>query len=79
MTKIKFHEFWIGDVDDPSIYYNMEIDRMMDTVKGKWVAGNSSSVNYLVESTDKYIPGYKVTMVADMDDKKAVYYRLLWD
>jgi hypothetical protein len=78
-VKVTFHEFWIGDVDDPSLYYTMEIDRMMRTVKGQWVTGHAKDVTYQVETYNNHYHGYKVTMKADMDDKTAVYYKLLWD
>lgn len=76
-TRNTFFEFWVGDVEDPDMYANMEI--------GSWASKNKDAYQYLLDKSDGNVRiqrklhefmGHHYTFTAEMSEEDWAYYYL---
>jgi len=78
MRKVLFHQFNLGDVEDPELYAAMPILEWEKTEQGQWVMSHAHDPTYSLRvSTDTY--GYQVMIYGGLEEKDEVYYRLKYD
>lgn len=70
-----FHEFTLGDVEDPEIYAAQPLYEWQITDMGKWVMQHCTNPTYKV-SVDQNTFGYKVTIYGDLTDEDTTYFTL---
>jgi hypothetical protein len=77
MITMTFHEFTMGDVEDPDIYVAQPIYEWQQTAKGQWVMDHASDLQYYT-APDPYSFGYKVTIRGTIEEKTATEFCLKW-
>jgi hypothetical protein len=70
-----FHEFNIGDVEDPEIYAGHPLWEWQQTEAGKWVMQHCSNPTYKT-MIDQNTYGYKVIIYGDLSAEDATYFTL---
>ena len=78
MRKILFHQFNLGDVEDPQLYAAGPLLEWEKTEAGKWVMEHAHDPTFHVHP-DMERFGYKVTVTGSLDEQDEVYYRLKYD
>ena len=78
MRKIVFHQFRLGDVEDPEIYAAGPIIDWERTEAGQWIMENAHDTRFHIH-TDYDTYGYKVTITGQLEEQDEVYYRLKYD
>jgi hypothetical protein len=77
MTKITFHTFGMGDVEDPELYAALPLGEFMDTEKGQWIRNNCRDPQYIIRP-DPHTYGIRVIVYGEVEDKQAVEWILRW-
>ena len=77
MTKITFHTFGMGDVEDPELYAALPLGEFMDTEKGQWIRDNCQDPQYIIRP-DPHTYGTRVIVYGEVEDKQAVEWILRW-
>ena len=77
MTKITFHTFGMGDVEDPELYAALPLGEFMDTEKGQWIRANCRDPQYVIRP-DPHTYGTRVIVYGEVEDKQAVEWILRW-
>ena len=77
MRRITFHEFTLGDVEDPELYAAFPLGEFMDTEKGHWIKKHCSDPQYIIRPCPASY-GTKVIVYGEVDEKSAVFYELKW-
>ena len=75
MTKLEFHRFILGDVEDPDLYAAQPIWEWQQTEKGRWVMEHAIDPSYSIR-VDPYSMGYKVVIYGSLDGPAATEYIL---
>lgn len=70
-----FHQFNLGDVEDPDIYAAQPIWEWQQTEKGKWVMEHGIELAYIV-NPDSTTLGYKICITGLLNSEDEVYYTL---
>ncbi len=70
-----FHQFTLGDVEDPDIYVAGPMLEWQRTEKGKWVMEHGRTLTYEI-NTDMQTLGYRVTIRGTLSYDDEVYYTL---
>ena len=70
-----FHQFNLGDVEDPDIYAAQPIWEWQQTEKGRWVMEHGIELTYSIQP-DPFNYGYKVTITGSLNQKDEFYYKL---
>lgn len=77
MTRIEFHSFYMGDVEDPELYVSHLLHEFMRSKKGQWIADNCHDAQYITDP-DPVTWGFKVTVFGTVEAKLATEYYLRW-
>ena len=77
MTKITFHTFGMGDVEDPELYAALPLGEFMHTDKGQWIRDNCQDPQYVIRP-DPHTYGTRVIVYGEVEDKQAVDWILRW-
>ena len=77
MTKITFHTFGIGDVEDPELYAALPLGEFMDTEKGQWIRANCRDPQYIIRP-DPHTYGTRVIVYGEVEELAATEYFLKW-
>ena len=78
MMKVMVHSFHLSDVDDPEIYAAQPIWEWQQTESGKWIMEHSCPEPYWSMNADVNTMGYRVTIVATLEEKDATFFKLKW-
>lgn len=70
-----FHEFKLGDSEDPELYAAQPLWEWQQTEQGQWVMKHCSEPKYTV-SVDPNYYGYKVTIYGELSNEDATYFTL---
>lgn len=70
-----FHEFSLGDVEDPEIYAASPMYEWQQTDKGQWVMQHCQDPTYRIVP-DVYNFGYRVIIYGDLSAEDATYFTL---
>lgn len=70
-----FHEFNIGDVEDPEIYAGHPLWEWQQTEAGKWVMQHCPNPTYKT-MVDQNTYGYKVVIYGELSAEDATYFTL---
>jgi hypothetical protein len=70
-----FHEFNLGDVEDPEIYAATPLCDWQNSEQGRWIMQHCRDPKYKV-SVDPYNYGYKVIVYGDLTPEAATYFTL---
>lgn len=70
-----FHQFTMGDVEDPEIYAAHPICEWQKTEKGKWVMQHGFDLTFSIHP-DVTSFGYKVSIAGYLKEEDEVYYTL---
>ncbi len=70
-----FHEFTLGDVEDPEIYAAQPLCEWQTTEMGEWVMKHCTDPTYRI-SVDPHTWGYKVIIHGDLSAEDAIYFTL---
>jgi hypothetical protein len=70
-----FHEFTLGDVEDPEVYAASPLYEWQQTEMGKWVMEHCADPTYKV-MVDQNTFGYKVTIYGNLSAENAIYFTL---
>jgi hypothetical protein len=70
-----FHQFQLGDVEDPDIYAAQPIWEWQQTEKGRWVMEHGLELTYSIHPDMQYF-GYKVSITGSLNQDDEVYYTL---
>ena len=70
-----FHEFNLGDVEDPEIYAASPMYEWQQTDKGQWVMQHCKDPTYRIVS-DIHNFGYRVIICGDLSAEDATYFTL---
>ena len=77
MTKITFHTFGMGDVEDPELYASFPLGEFMDTEKGQWIRANCRDPQYVIRP-DPHTYGTRVIVYGEFEELAATEYFLKW-
>ena len=77
MTKITFHTFGMGDVEDPELYAALPLGEFMDTEKGQWIRDNCPDPQYIIRP-DPHTYGTTVIVYGEVEELAATEYFLKW-
>ena len=77
MTKITFHTFGMGDVEDPELYAALPLGEFMDTEKGQWIRANCRDPQYIIRP-DPHTYGTRVIVYGEVEALAATEYFLKW-
>ncbi len=77
MTKITFHTFGMGDVEDPELYAALPLGEFMDTEKGQWIRNNCRDPQYIIRP-DPHTYGIRVIVYGEVEELVATEYFLKW-
>ena len=77
MTKITFHTFGMGDVEDPELYAALPLGEFMDTEKGQWIRDNCRDPQYIIRP-DQHTYGTRVIVYGEVEELAATEYFLKW-
>lgn len=78
MRKILFHQFNIGDCEDPELYAAQPLWEWQQTEHGQWVMQHAHDPTYHVGVSANTF-GFCVTITGWVEEKDEVYYRLKYD
>jgi hypothetical protein len=78
MRTVLFHEFRLGDVEDPEIYAAGPILDWEKTDAGQWVMAHAQDPTFHI-NTDYETYGYKVSITGKLEERDEVYFRLKYD
>jgi len=78
MRTVLFHEFRLGDVEDPEIYAAGPILDWEKTEAGQWVMEHAKDPTFHIH-TDPNCFGFKVAITGKLEERDEVYYRLKYD
>lgn len=78
MRTVLFHEFRLGDVEDPEIYAAGPILDWEKTEAGQWVMAHAQDPTFQI-FPDVECYGYKVSILGKLEERDEVYYRLKYD
>lgn len=70
-----FHQFNLGDVEDPDIYAAQSLWEWQQTEKGQWVMEHGIELAYTTHP-DINSYGYKVSITGFLNSEDEVYYTL---
>ena len=70
-----FHQFNLGDVEDPDIYAAQPMWEWQQTEKGRWVMEHGLELAYSIYP-DVQNFGYKVSITGLLNSEDEVYYTL---
>ena len=70
-----FHEFNLGDVEDPEIYAATPLCDWQNSEQGQWIMQHCLDPKYRV-IVDQNTFGYKVTIYGDLLPADATYFTL---
>lgn len=77
--KVLVHSFNLGDVEDPEIYAAGPIWDWQQTEAGQWVMAHSRLEPIWDLGFNAHTYGYRVNIVAQLDEKDAIFYKLKYD
>ena len=77
MTKITFHTFGMGDVEDPELYAALPLGEFMDTEKGQWIRANCRDPQYIIRP-DPHTYDTRVIVYGEVEELAATEYFLKW-
>jgi hypothetical protein len=77
LQRIVFHEFTLGDVEDPELYAAVPLGKFMDTELGHWVKQNCDDPQYIIRP-DPTTFGTRVIVYGEVCEQAAVFYQLKW-
>ena len=78
MPKVVVHTFKMGDVEDPQIYAAQPLYEWQLSEQGQWVMENALiNPEFFIDKDYAYL-GYRVAVVAELDDANATYHMLKW-
>ena len=78
MRTVLFHQFRLGDVEDPEIYAAGPILDWEKTEAGQWVMAHAHDPTFNIHP-DMETYGYKVSITGQLEERDEVYYRLKYD
>lgn len=70
-----FHQFQLGDVEDPDIYAAHPLWEWQQTEKGRWVMEHGLELTYSIHP-DIHNFGYKVSVTGSLTQDDEVYFTL---
>jgi hypothetical protein len=76
--KVLVHSFNLGDVDDPHVYAAEPIWKWQQTDAGKWVIKHSNPAPDWTVGFTYQTYGYKVNIIANLEDRDVTYFNLKW-
>ena len=77
LTRILFHEFKMGDVEDPYLYAAQPLHEFMQTEKGLWIKEHAHDPTFLIQS-DIANYGHIVRIYGYLGPDAETYFRLRW-
>ena len=76
--KIRIHQFLMAGCEDPEIDAAQPLYEWQKTEQGRWVMGVSEEIpTYHIEIDHEHM-GYKVSILADIDEEFMTYFYLRW-
>ena len=75
MTKVNFHEFTLGDVEDPGIFAEIAISNWLATEHGSWVQKHAHNLIWGFTQTEDMF-GHLVRINGELTDQDATVYYL---
>jgi hypothetical protein len=66
----------MGDVEDPEIYAAGPLFDWQQTEKGKWIMENAIDKPTFYIDPDPMGMGYRINVLAEIDEKNATFYSL---
>jgi hypothetical protein len=76
--KINFHQFTMGDVEDPDIYAAEPIMSWQKTEQGRWVMEHAHNLTYH-QQPDQHTWGHRFVIRGEINDpRKITEYFLRW-
>ena len=78
MTKITFHTFGMGDVEDPEIYAAQPIWEWQESEAGKWVMENAVEKPYYIQAMDYNSWGHRYKIMARLSEQNQTFWKLKW-
>ena len=76
MRTVLFHQFRMGDVEDPEIYAAGPILDWEKSEVGQWVMEHAVETPVFNIHPDMESYGYKITITGQLEERDEVYYRL---
>ena len=70
-----FHQFNMGDVEDPEIYLAAPVYEWQQTEAGKWVMENGKDLQYRVDPNMNTM-GYRVVIYGSLEEKDHTFFKL---
>jgi len=77
-VKVVFHEFSMGDVEDPYLYAAHPISQWQQSEHGSWVMQHVIGEPVLWCEADPSQWGYRVTITGQLTEKDHTYFQLRW-
>jgi hypothetical protein len=75
MRKVLFHQFYLGDVEDPQLYAAAPLLEWEKTEQGQWVMKHAHDPTFHIHP-DPNTFGYRVGISGELEEQDEVYYRL---
>lgn len=72
------HEFVLNDVDDVEIYVAAPIWEWQQSEAGCWIMERAISTPYWTQQIDYNTYGYRVRIMARLNEKDQTFWRLKW-
>lgn len=72
------HTICLSDVDDPDLYIAEPIWKWQQTEEGKFIMDNAIDRPYWVSNFNSVFYGYTYKIVARLQEKDLVFWRLKW-
>jgi hypothetical protein len=69
------HQFYLGDVEDPTVYASFPLMEFFKTEKGQWCKQYGRDLNSKTSPTEF---GYQITITGRFTEKVATEYYLRW-
>ena len=78
MKKIVVHEFRMNDCDDVELYAAEPIYDWQQTEQGRWVMTHSINPPTWYQNVDPAMYGWRIRIVAELEDEDATFFNLKW-
>ena len=78
-VKVVVHSFAMGDVEDPDLYAAEPLWQWQNSEQGKWVMENAVETPSWHRNIDNTSFGYRYTIVAELSEQNATWWRLKYD
>lgn len=79
MRTVIFHQFTMGDVEDPQLYAAGPLLEWEKSEVGQWVMEHAVETPVFTIGPDMHSYGYKITITGKLEERDEVYYRLKYD